>query len=501
MDYPNLIFSQLSHAFQTEITVWNVMIRGYAYNGHFEECVGMFDEMPHRGLRPDNYTYPYVLSSCCEMGFPRKGLNVHCQIVKSGFGSSFAVSHSLFHMYDKIQTRFHKLTEARKVFDEMSAKPVQVWNRMIYQCATVGSVVAARELFDKMPRRDVVSWNSMISGFVKVGEIENAKTLFEKMPERNVVSWTIMIRAFADAGDLKTSIKFFEKMPFKNVVSWNSMISGYNQHRRFEEALDLFVKMQSKGIPFDGYTIVSVLSACANLGALEFGTWVHSMIEDWTRLGVIVGTALIDMYAKCGDMDGAFSLFIKIGTKDVFCWNVMIKSLAIHGRSQDAIKIFSLMLKNGLRPNDFTLTATLFACSHGGLVKEGREIFCSIERDFGISPKLEHFSCLVDLLSRYGELEEAQILVESMPFKPDIAIWGALLGGCRIRNDLKLAEEVIEKASDMDANESGVHVLLSNIHASVGHWPDALRVRKTMEEKKIWKKAGYSLLQENFGPS
>ncbi|PRQ60076.1 putative tetratricopeptide-like helical domain-containing protein [Rosa chinensis] len=181
-----------------------------------------------------------------------------------------------------------------------------------------------------------------------------------------------------------------------------------------------------------------------------------------------------------------------MGKRDVFCWNVMIRSVAIHGRTEDAIKMYSLMQKKGLKPNDFTFTAALFACSHGGLVKEGERIFHSMERDFGVEPKLQHYGCIINLLSRNGQLEEAVRLFKAMPYMPDIAIWGALLGGCRGISHLQLAEEVIEKATGLEANESGVYVLLANMHASVGQWPEAQSAREMMEEKNIWKNTGHS---------
>ncbi|KDP22290.1 hypothetical protein JCGZ_26121 [Jatropha curcas] len=491
----------MGNDFDTEILLWNAMIRGYAFNGPSEKCLLMFDEMPQKELKPDNYTYPYVLNSCSELRNYRKGKRVHCQIIKSGYESNSAVAHSLFNMYIKMPSSLDfgwvgscRLNDTRKIFDDMSMRPIEVWNRMIAEYVSFGDVRSARQLFEVMPERDAVSWNSIISGYVKVGEIENATELFDWMPDKNVISWTSMISAYADRGDLEAARKFFEKMPCRNVVSWNSMISSYTKHGKFVEALNLFVQMESIGVIPDGYTFVSVLSACSSLGDLEYGRYVHYLIGDFSQLEVMVGTALVEMYARCGDVDRSFAVFIKVANKDVFCWNVVIKSLAINGRTEDAIKVFFLMQKTGLKPNDFTFTSALFACSHGGLIEEGRRIFYSMEKEFKICPKVEHFGCVIDLLSRNGQLEEAWLLVNNMPFKPDIAIWGALLGGCRMRNELKLAEKVIQRAIELEANESGVYVLLSNIYASVGQWQEALCARGNMEEKKIMKEAGSSII-------
>lgn len=499
MEYPSLVFSQLGGVSNTELMIWNGMIRGYAYNGPVARCILMFDEMLQRGLKPHNFTYPYVLNSCSEMSCFVKGRRVHAQIIKSGFESNFMVSVSLLRMYLKMSDSFEldcvrngKLNDARMIFNGMDDKPVQLWNRIIGKYVNTDDVESARQLFDIMPNRDVISWNSMISGYARIGDVANARDLFEQMPEKNVVTWTTMIGAYSGAGDLDSAASIFKKMPIRNVVSWNAMISSYAKNGKYEKALDLFVKMQLEGVDSDGFTFVSVLSACASVGALEFGRWVHSLIKDWSELGVTVGTTLMEMYAKCGDVNRAFMVFIKIGNKDVFCWNVMIKSLAIHGRAEDAIKLFFLMLKLGLKPNSYTLSNALFACSHGGLVEVGREIFYSMERYFGVGPKLQHYGCFIDLLSRNGQLGEAKALLRQMSFEPDIAILGALLGGCRVKGDLKMAEEVMEKAVGEEGNESGVHVLLSNIYASAGQWPEALKAREKMEEKKVRKKAGCS---------
>lgn len=471
--------------------LYNTMIRGYAYNGPHHKCVHMFDEMTQRGLKPNNFTYPYVLNSLSELGDCNGGKGLHCQIIKLGFEGNRSVHESLLGFY--LRASSFELVQARKVFDDMFHRPVELWNIMLFEYVKVGAVSFARELFDEMPERDVVSWNTMISCCARVGSVEIARELFDKIPEKNVVSWTSMVNAYASSGDLDTAREVFEEMPERNVVSWNTMLSNYTCHEKFQEALDLFVRMHSEGVDFDGFSLVSVFTACGHLGALEFGKWVHFyFIKDWFRVEVIVGTSLIEMYAKCGDIDSAFRIFTKLGQKDVFCWNVMIRSLASHGRVEDAIKIFYMMKKIGLNPNDFTFTAVLFACNHGGLVEEGRHIFNSMEWEFGIYPKLNHYGCFIDLLGRNDQLDEAQLLLRHMPFEPDIAVWGAILGGCRNRNDFKLAEMVIEKIDELKTNESGVYVLLSNIYASTGQWLEATRARAILEEKKMWKKAGSS---------
>ncbi|KAL6533147.1 hypothetical protein OROMI_027259 [Orobanche minor] len=499
MRYPKLIFSQMGGLLNSEIVLWNAMVRGYAYNGPCENCLKLFDEMNLRDIKPNNFTYPYVLSACSEMGSFGLGRKVHGRIIKFGFGWAFSVGNALYDFYVKMvefsETGFLKNgspNDARKIFDEMREGTVEFWNKMMGKYASCGDVENARKLFDEMPERDVVSWNTVISVYAKAGNVAAASDLFERMPEKNVVTWTAMLGAYASIGDVKTARKMFDKMPNKNVVSWNCMMSSYNRVGEYQQALDLFVQMQCQNVQPDSFTFVAALTACSNLNNLELGKWVHYLVSDWPNTGVIVATALVEMYANSGDINKAFTTFIKIGHKDVFCYNVMIKSLAIHGRAKDAIKIFHLMQKRGLKPNDHTYSSALFACSHGGLVHEGRGIFKALERDSSVGPKLEHYCSMIDLLCRNDRLEEAVFLIKDMKVEPDIAIWGALLKGCQERGDLKFAESIIRKAVELKSDEAGVHVLLSNIHASMGQWSDALRARKRMDEIGIWKRTGSS---------
>ncbi|KAL5981547.1 hypothetical protein ACLOJK_015609 [Asimina triloba] len=504
MEYAELIFPTLQGGkLHPEVFLWNQMIRGYAHNGPYEKCMHLFERMPERNLEPNRYTYPYVLKVCAELGNLREGTKIHCQVLKGGLDCILAVGSALMDFYGKLGSSSDysemgcidngRLNDAQKIFDSLVMKPVELWNRMICHCLDSGDLQSGRSLFDKMPERDVVSWNSMISGYAADGDVRTAEYLFRQMPEKNVVSWTSMTGAFANSGELRTARALFNEMPERNTVSWNAMISNYNRHGRFQDALDLFIQMQAEGVALDGFTFVSALSACAHLGALEFGKWVHFyLIKGMFQSQVIIGTALIEMYAKCGDADSAFRVFIKLFEKDVICWNVMIKSLAINGKAEDAINVFSMMMKQEFKPNSVTFTSALFACNHGGLVEKGCRIFETMKRDFGIEPKIEQYGCLIDLLSRNGRIEEAEILARGMPFEPDVVVWGSLLGGCRVKSDVELAGKVMERITELRSNESGVYALMSNIFAMEGKWLEALKAREKLDKDSIQKMAGSS---------
>ncbi|XP_020572546.1 pentatricopeptide repeat-containing protein At3g29230-like [Phalaenopsis equestris] len=433
---------------------WNALIRGCFQSGHYKKALNLFDWMSQRGQTPNEFTYSDVFASCGALEEYGMGKKAHCRSMKDGFDLIPLVAISLFNLYAESSS----LADAKKIFDGFLMKSVGLWNKMMSFYVRIGDILSARKLFDEMAVKDTVSWNTMLSGCVRVKQVERAKNLFQKMPERNVFSYTVMVGALADAGDLIGARRLFDEIPEGNVASWNCMLSAYTQSGRFKQALDLFLQMQSIVIQPDGFTFVSALSACAHLGDLKTGKWIHlHLIQNWLTFGAIVGTALMEMYAKCGDIDSAFRVFIKTSKKDVFCWNVMIKSLATHGRANAALQLFASMRNEKLQLNDFTLMGVLFACSHGGLVEDGRRIFESMERELKMKPRMEHYGCLIDLLCRAGRVEEAYEMVKQMPHKPDVLVWGALLGGCREGNETALAEKVMKRIDEVDGNGSGAY--------------------------------------------
>ncbi|KAL0918255.1 hypothetical protein M5K25_010254 [Dendrobium thyrsiflorum] len=471
------------------ILQWNALIRGCFQSGQHKKALNLFNEMLQRGLTPNEFTYSDIFASCGALEECEIGKKTHCRALKAGFDLIPLVAISLFNLYAASSS----LVDARKMFDGFSMKAVGLWNKMMSLYVGIGDILSARKLFDEMPERDVVSWNTMLSGYVRVKQVDKAKNLFQVMPERNVFSCTVMVGAIADTGDLIGARRLFDEIPERNVVSWNCMLSAYTRCGRFKQALDLFLQMQSFGILPDGFTFVSALSACAHLGDLKTGKWIHlHLIGNWLCFGAIVGTALMEMYAKCGDIDSAFRIFTKTAKKDVFCWNVMIKALAMHGRGNDAFQLFASMRKEKLQLNDFTLMSVLFACSHGGLVEQGRQIFESMEREFMIKPRIEHYGCLIDLLCRANRLEEAYQVVKEMPYRPDVLVWGALLGGCRARNDTTFAEKVMERIQEVDDNGSGVYSIMSNMYAASNQWSEAQRTREKINDRRIWKTPGCS---------
>lgn len=340
-----------------------------------------------------------------------------------------------------------------------------VLNGLVHMYANFSCISSAQKLFDVSSNRDVVTWTAMINGYAKLGQMDVARNLFDEMPERNVVSWSAMITNCAQVG-------------------------------MFKEALGLFNEMQLVGLRPNHAGIVGALSACAFLGALDQGKWIHVYVDrNGMALDRVLGTALIDMYAKCGCIKNAHQVFDQMPDRDVFAWTCMISGLANHGHSEGAIELFIKMQNEGVRPNEVTFICVLSACSRVGLVEIGQRFFESMNEVYGIKPGVEHYGCLVDLLGRAGMFEEAKRVVTEMPMEPDSYVMGALLNACRMHGNVELGEKTLEGLMDRRLDQSGVHVLLSNMYASASRWEDVLKVRKGMEEKKVKKVPGCSLIE------
>ncbi|KAM1958063.1 hypothetical protein FF1_003713 [Malus domestica] len=338
----------------------------------------------------------------------------------------------------------------------------------------------------------------LLALYGKCGEFECARRVFDEMPDKDVVASTVMITSYADYGLIEEAIGVFNRARSKDTVCWTAMIDGLVKNGEMNRALEAFREMQRNNVRPNEVTVVCVLSACSYLGALELGRWVHSYIDKYDiEFNYIVGGALINMYSRCGDMDEALAVFGKMKERDVSSYNSMIEGLAMHGKSMEAIQMFQTMIKQGLRPNSITFVRVLNACSHGGLSGLGFEIFHSMTNIHGIQPQIEHYGCMVDLLGRSGQLEEAYNFIARMKMAPDHIMVGALLSACKIHGNLELGERVAEILVNCGNADSGTYVLLSNVYASSGRWKEAAQVRAKMKEGGTPKEPGCSLIEVN----
>ncbi|CAA6666859.1 unnamed protein product [Spirodela intermedia] len=308
--------------------------------------------------------------------------------------------------------------------------------------------------------------------------------------DSNVVVAASLVDMYAKCSLLGDARKVFDGMPRRDLIAWTVMIAGYAEAGSPGESLALFDRMAYEGVLADKVTMVTVTFACAKLGAMSKAEAVHGYVSRRRfPLDVVLGTAMVDMYAKCGSAEAARAVFDRMEDKNVLSWSAMISAYGMHGAGERSLELFSVMLRHGPPPNAVTFVALLYACSHAGLVDEGRRLFYSMARDHGVEPGVKHYTCMVDILGRAGRFREAVQLVEAMPEeKKDEGLWGALLGACRIHRDVPLAETAARRLLELRPQNPGYYVLLSNIYANAGRWEDVARVRGLMGCQRVRKK-------------
>ncbi|XP_030452648.1 pentatricopeptide repeat-containing protein At2g20540 [Syzygium oleosum] len=346
------------------------------------------------------------------------------------------------------------------------------------------------------PAGHLVTENSLIDMYTKFGNLDDAYKVFDDMPQRDAVSWNSLVSGHVRLGQMTRARELFDEMPCKTIVSWTTVISGYSQVGGYGDALEIFRRMQTVGVEPDEISIVSVLPACAHLGALEVGKWIH-MYADKHRLlhRTCICNALMEMYAKCGCIEQASRLFNEMNERDVISWSTMICSLANHGKANEAIELFQAMRRARVDPNGVTFLGILSACAHAGLVDEGLELFCSMKRDYELEPDIEHYGCLIDLLGRSGCLDQALDVVQTMPIKPDSKIWGSLLSSCRTHGNLEMAVAAMEHLVELEPDSTGNYVLLANLYADLGKSKGVSRMRKLMRNRNLKKPPGGSSIE------
>lgn len=460
INYAHQVFAQIT---EPDIFMWNTMMRGSSQSKNPLKVVFLYTQMESRGVKPDKFTFSFLLKGCTRLEWRKTGFCVHGKVLKYGFEVNSFVRNTLIYFHSNCGD----LAIARSIFYDLPERSVVSWSALTAGYARRGELGVARQIFDEMPVKDLVSWNVMITGYVKNGEMENARTLFDEAPE-------------------------------KDVVTWNTMIAGYVLRGEQRQALEMFEEMRNVGECPDEVTMLSLLSACADLGDLEVGRKLHCSISEMTRgdLSVLLGNALVDMYAKCGSIEIALQVFKKMREKDVTTWNSVIGGLAFHGHADESIKLFAEMqaLKN-IKPNEITFVGVIVACSHAGNVEEGRRYFKLMRERYDIQPNMIHHGCMVDLLGRAGRLSEAFELIATMEIEPNAIIWRTLLGACRVHGNVELGRLANERLLKLRRDESGDYVLLSNIYASAGEWDGAEEVRKLMDDGGVGKEAGRSLIE------
>nr|XP_007153010.1 hypothetical protein PHAVU_003G000100g [Phaseolus vulgaris]ESW25004.1 hypothetical protein PHAVU_003G000100g [Phaseolus vulgaris] len=436
-----------------------------------------------------------------------------------------------------------KQCSSMKQLKEMQSRVVQsgfhntplVVGKIIEFCAVSGhgDINYAVRVFDRIDKPDAFIWNTMIRGFGMTRQPEKAIDLFRRMLQgkcdvaaidtftfsfilkiiagfRSVILGkqlhcnilklglqthtyvrNSLIHMYGMAKDIETAHRLFDEIPNADLVAWNSIINCHVHCRNYTQALHLFAKMLRSGLQPDHATLVVTLSACGAIGALGFGRRIHySLVQKHSKLGedTSVSNSLIDMYAKCGAVEEAYHIFSSMKRKNVISWNVMILGLASHGNGEEALALFAKMLQQNVdRPNDVTFLGVLSACSHGGLIDEGRKWIDIMDRDYNIQPTTKHYGCMVDLLGRAGLVDDAYNLIKNMPVECNAIVWRTLLAACRLHGNVQLGEKIRNHLLELEPDHSSDYVLLANVYASTGLWNEMHKERRLMQQRRIQK--------------
>eukprot|EP01018_Ginkgo_biloba_P025063 Gb_18263 [translate_table: standard] len=441
------VFHKIS---QRNVVSWNALIAGCVLHGRHKEALKLFGRMQSTGIKPSHVTFGCVLKACAGREALNQGKQLHACVIKYRFGPHTFVGSALVVMYVKCG----RVDYAQQVFDKMPEVDLGLYNATIQGYADSGRGDDAIKLFRQVLQTglepDDVTFAVVLRACAILEALEQGqqihariiKTVFEPC----VSVFGALVTMYARCGSIDGARRVFDKSIVEGVVLWTAMIAGYAQNGHSEAALKLYLEMQHVGVEPNQFTFPSVLSACAGLAALEEGKQVHAhIVKTGLVSDVFVGSGLVDMYAKCRSIEDAQRGFDKMPLRDIVSWNTMIAGYAQNGCAKEALQVFEQMQQSGIKPNHNTFVGVLSACSHVGLVGLGRRYFHSLSRIHGITPSMEHYACMVDLLGRAGHLYEAEDLINNMPFEPGALVWETLLRACRIHSNMELGERVGER--------------------------------------------------------
>ncbi|MBA0863872.1 hypothetical protein Goshw_026865 [Gossypium schwendimanii] len=490
---------------ERNVVSWNAMITGFFRNGDTLSATQYFERMPERDSASVNAFVSglvqngeldeaaRVLIECGNRDGWSEDLIPSCNTLIAGYGQKGRVDDAR-RLFNQIPFNRVQADGRNGVFE----RNVVTWNSMIMCHVKAGDIFSARELFDQMVDKDTISWNTMINGYVQILDMEEALNLFNMMPKPDNMSWNSMISGYAQMGKLELARDYFEMMPQKHLVSWNTLIAGYEKNEDYKGAIKFFIRMLGEGEKPDRHTLSSVLSVCTGLVDMQLGMQIHQLVSKTVIPDVPIQNSLITMYSRCGALVESRTIFDELKSpKDVISWNAMIGGYASHGFALEALGFFELMKKNKVQPTYITFISVLSACRHAGLVDEGWAYFKSMVSEYGIEPGIEHYASLIDNVARHGQFEEAMDLIKSMPFEADKEVWGALLGACRLHNNVELARVAAEALMRLEPESSAPYILLYNMYAEADQWDAAAEVREMMEKNSIRKQTAYSSIDSS----
>ncbi|XP_028793519.1 pentatricopeptide repeat-containing protein At4g04370-like [Neltuma alba] len=484
---------------EKDLVSWNSLMSIYAQIGNLCEVLQLLKTMWAVGMKPDQQTFGSVLSVAASMGELKLGRSVHCQILRAGFDLDAHVETALIVMYFKGKN----IDNAFRIFERSSDKDVVLWTAMISGLVQNESADKALAIFRQMLKFQVkpstATIASVITACAQSGSFDLGISIHSYVLRQeltlDITAQNSLVTMYAKCGKLNQSFIVFDNMSKRDLVSWNAIIAGCTQNGHICKALLLFNEMRTHCQIPDSITIVSLLQGCASIGALHFGKWMHSfIIRNSLSSCILVDTALVDMYSKCGHLDAAQNCFNKMPCQDLVSWGAIIAGYGYHGKGETALTLYSEFLRSGMKPNNVIFLSVLSSCSHNGLIDQGLNIYQSMTEDFGITPNLEHHACVVDLLSRAGRVEEAYDLYKKTFPEPVLDVLGILLDACRVTGNNKLVEMISKDVLMLRPMNAGNYVQLAHGYASTNNWEGVGEAWTHMRSLGLRKIPGWSFI-------
>ncbi|THG00241.1 hypothetical protein TEA_009445 [Camellia sinensis var. sinensis] len=487
----------------------------------FREALSLIRE----GTSVESSIYVPLLQECIERNSVSEAQVIHGYIVKTGTHEDLFLMTFLVNVYAKCGA----MENARKVFDNLPKRNVVTWTSLMTGYVRNSQPqLTFRQIHSYIVKYDIEYdtsvGNALCSLYSNCGSLNSAVKAFLRIRKKNALSVGSQVHSltiklgyelnlpvtnsimylYLKCGHVREAKKLFDGMEEVSLVTWNAMIVGHAQmmdlaedgisaHHSGVEALNIFLRLHRSGLKPDLFTFSSILAVCSSLVALQQGEQVHSQtIKTGFLSNVVVGTALVNMYNKCGSIERASKAFVEMSTRTLISWTSMITGFAQHGCSQQALQLFEDMRLVGVRPNKITFVGVLSACSHAGMVDEALAYFEMMKNEYKIKPVMDHFACLIDMFVRLGRLDEDFEIIKKMDFEPNEFIWSTMVAGCRSHGNLELGFYAAEQLLKLNPKNSETYVLLLNMYVSAGRWQDVSRVRKLMKDEKIGKLKDWS---------
>lgn len=481
---------------------WTAMINGYSLNGDALRAIECFKGMRAEGIEANQYTFPGVLTACTSVSDLGFGMQVHCCVVHGGFVANVFVQSALVDMY----TKCGDLSSAWRAIESMEVDDVISWNAMIVGCVRQGFSGQALSMFKTMHEKDMeldeFTYPSVLNSLASMKDVTTGKIIHSLVIKSGFEGYTLVSNAlidmYAKLNNLDFAYKSFNSLVEKDLISWTSLITGCSHNGCHEEALKLFCEMRKGGTDTDHIVVSSVLSSCAELALLDLGQQIHATsIKSGQDTSLSVANSLVSLYAHCGYLENAKKVFDSMKVRHVISWTALIVGYAQNGEGLNSLQFYDQMIASGVKPDFVTFIGLLFACSHAGLTERGRYFFESMSKHYGISPGLDHYACMIDLLGRSGKINEAEELLSKMDMEPDPTVWKSLLSACRKHGNIDLARRAATALIESDPQDPVPYVMLSNMYSAIGKWEEAASIRRLMKSRGVGKEPGRSWMEIN----